>query len=314
MTRIIFQKASSGFRAVRGELIKKVQKILKDKGLYTDVLDGIYGNNTEAALIAYQNSNSLPATGKINDLTWQKLTSEQIPSIEERCLQLTADFEGTGFTKIVGNFDGAGLTWGIIGFTLVHGELKKIIDEVKIKHPSLLQDAFGENKDNLLAVFQKSLPEQLAFANSISLGTSRIKVREPWGSAFETLGNLSEVQAIQIAGTQKYWDIANRDFQRLNLKTELGLALCFDTAVQNGGIDRTEVDRIQRQIDRTPPTTEQDLRRIISNVVAENSNPRFIEDVRKRKLAIATTQGTVHGANYEVKSWGLDEISVSVRT
>jgi hypothetical protein len=51
------------------------------------------------------------------------------------------------------------------------------------------------------------------------------------------------------------------------------------------------------------------LRIIIANVVAENSRPRFVEDVRKRKMTFAVGLGNVHQANYEVKGWGLDEIS-----
>jgi hypothetical protein len=94
---------------------------------------------------------------------------------------------------------------------------------------------------------------------------------------------------------------------RFSVKNELGLALCFDTAVQNGGIDQTEATRIRNKIEQTPPATQQDLRLIITNVVAENSKPQFIEDVRKRKLSFATGKGTVHGSKYDVKTWGLDE-------
>jgi hypothetical protein len=35
---------------------------------------------------------------------------------------------------IVGKFDGAGLTWGIIGFTLKHGELSEIVLEAFAKN------------------------------------------------------------------------------------------------------------------------------------------------------------------------------------
>jgi hypothetical protein len=310
MARILFQRASSGFRTVRGAPIEKIQNALQQEDLNPGTIDGVFGNNTERSLLAYQQKNSLPQTGKVDEELWQKLTEKPIPSIRERCLQLTADFEGTGYTKIVGNFDGAGLTWGIIGFTLVHGELERIILEINNRHPDLLDLAFGNLKSQLLSVFQKPMSEQIAFANSISLGTGRMKVAEPWLSAFEKLGSFPEVQDIQMEGTQKYWTIADRDFNKFNLKTELGLALCFDTAVQNGGIDAKETVRIQRAIAQDPPTNEQQKRVIIANVVAENSNPRFIADVRSRKLAIATASGMVHGSKYAVKTWGIDEINL----
>ena len=53
---------------------------------------------------------------------------------------------------------------------------------------------------------------------------------------------------------------------------------------------------------------EQDIRKTIANVVAENSNPKWIEDVRSRKLTIALGKGTVHGAKYNVKTWGVGEL------
>lgn len=310
MARILFRRAGSGFRLVRGELIKKVQKILKSENLYDDVLDGIYGGYTERALITYQQQNGLNPSGKIDEATWQKLVRQSLPPIRERSLQLTADFEGTGFTKVVGNFDGAGLTWGIIGFTLSNGELGKLLKEINQQHPNLFQQAFTSLADDLLQILNKSLAEQKIWANSISLGSDKYKVKEPWRSGFETLGSFAEVQAIQIEHTQHYWDIALRDAQKFNLRTELGLALSFDIAVQNGGIDSHEAAEIQAKINQSSPITEQDIRKIIANVVAEHSNPRWVEDVRKRKLAIATAQGTVHGANYEIKPWGLDEVPV----
>lgn len=48
----------------------------------------------------------------------------------------------------------------------------------------------------------------------------------------------------------------------------------------------------------------------VANVIAENSRSRFVEDVRKRKRTFATGTGAVHGAQYAVKTWGLDELPV----
>ena len=104
MERIFFQRAPSGFRTVQGGLIRRIQQTLSDQGFYRDIIDGIYGNKTEQALLTFQQQNSLPVTGKIDDKTWKSLTSSDVPNLNERCLQVTADFEGTGFSKIVGNF------------------------------------------------------------------------------------------------------------------------------------------------------------------------------------------------------------------
>ena len=66
------------------------------------------------------------------------------PPIFERCLQVVASFEGTGFTLIEGNFDGAGLTWGIIGFTLRDGELGQVLSDINSRHPDLFSQAFRQ--------------------------------------------------------------------------------------------------------------------------------------------------------------------------
>jgi hypothetical protein len=311
MARTFFQRAPGGFRTVQGELIRKMQVVLKAGGFLDDIADGVYGGKTQAALQKFQEQKQLPVSGKVDDQTWQNLMGTAAPDLKQRCLQLTADFEGTGFTKCVGNFDGAGLTWGIIGFTLKHGELGAMLKKIRTTHPNVFSDAFGNLENKIVEVLGSSMSAQMTFANSISIGNNKVQIRPEWAAAFAKLGSNEQVQAIQLERTEDFFETAARDVGRFTVKNELGLALCFDIAVQNGGIDQTEGERIRNKITQTPPATQQDLRKIIAKVVAENGNPTFIEDVRKRKLTIATTQGTVHGSKFDLKTWGLDEIAAS---
>jgi len=311
MARTFFQRAPGGFRMVQGELIRKVQLVLKAGGFLDDIADGVYGNNTQAALRKFQEQKQLAVSGNIDDQTWPALMGTAAPDLKQRCLQVTADFEGTGFTKCVGNFDGAGLTWGIIGFTLKHGELGAMLTKIRATHPNTFSAAFGNLENKIVEVLSSSQTAQMNFANSISIGPKKYQILPEWAAAFERLGSNEQVQAIQLERTEEYFNIAARDVERFDVKNELGLALCFDIAVQNGGIDQTEGERIRNKVTQTPPATPQALRKIIANVVAENGNPTYIEDVRKRKLTIATSQGTVHGSKYDLSSWGLDEIAAS---
>ena len=59
--------------------------------------------------------------GCADPFTWERATGQQWPSLFERCLQVTARLEGHGYQMVAGDFDGAGLIWGVIGFTLKHG-------------------------------------------------------------------------------------------------------------------------------------------------------------------------------------------------
>ncbi len=309
MSRIFFQRAPSGFRTVQGELIRKFQLVLKAGGFLDDTADGVYGNRTEAALQKFQQQKQLPVTSKVDEQTWQSLMGSAAPDLKQRCLQITADFESTGFTKAVGNFDGAGITWGIIGFTLSNGELGKLLREIRTAHPAVFSAAFGDLETKIVAVLNSSHADQIQFANSISIGSSKVRILPEWAAAFDRLGQDPQVQEMQLQRTENFFNIAARDVERFKVENELGLGLCFDIAVQNGGIDQTEGTRIKNKVAQTPPTTPQDLRMIIANVVAENSKPQFIEDVRKRKLTLATGRGAVHGSKFDVKTWGLDEVA-----
>jgi hypothetical protein len=284
MDRVLFQRVARGYRAVRGEIVRRVQLKLKAVGSDPGDVDGVFGGDTEGALKDFQRKRDLQPTGKITGDTWTKLMDEDPPSIFSRCLQLTGDFEGHGFQKIAGNFDDAGLTWGIIGFTLKHGGLQKILEEVQQKHPELLDRAFGRLKTELINIFQKSRRDQIDWADSISIGVKKYRVEQQWEDAFELLGSFFQVQEIQLKRVNKYWDIALRDTERFQLETEMGAALCFDIAVQNGGIDFShEERRIRRWLNENPAATDRDKRVLIADVVADNSRPKKDESSRPRK-------------------------------
>ena len=100
--------------------------------------DGDFGGKTLTALQNLQTTRGLPASGAVEQVTWQQLTSDPLPSLFERCLQVTAAFEGHGFGLAKGNFDGAGITWGVIGFTLSNREIQAILTTAEQHTPGTL--------------------------------------------------------------------------------------------------------------------------------------------------------------------------------
>ena len=59
--------------AQRGADIEQVQKALKDSGHDPGPIDGVNGPRTAAALKAYQKTQGLEATGRVDDATLAKL-------------------------------------------------------------------------------------------------------------------------------------------------------------------------------------------------------------------------------------------------
>lgn len=55
------------------DVVRAVQQALKEKGYYTGEIDGRLGEDTTAALKAFQESNGLAATGQLDAETQEKL-------------------------------------------------------------------------------------------------------------------------------------------------------------------------------------------------------------------------------------------------
>ena len=66
----------------RSSDVKTLQEMLNAKGYNAGSVDGIFGRNTRAAVIAFQNANGLAADGIVGKLTWAKLydTTAALPS------------------------------------------------------------------------------------------------------------------------------------------------------------------------------------------------------------------------------------------
>ena len=295
MSRLLFARGS------RGGIIRAVQQNLATEGCYTGIVDGQYGGGTERAVSSFQTQAALPITGSVDDVSWTALMRQPVPSIFERALQLTAAFEGHGFTIVEGNWDKAWLTWGIIGFTLKHGQIQEILLEIESRNPAFLRDAFGDQSAMLLKVIQSPPADQESWANSISEGAN---VKEPWRSGFQRLGNQPVVQGIQLERARvAYFQPAVLTATAYELISERGLALAFDVHVQNGGVNKVARAAILKRKYKNEPA-----RRVaIASAVANAAKAVFRADVLARKLTIATGSGIVHGEAFSTDRWGIED-------
>jgi hypothetical protein len=292
-----------------GDPVALLQGGLTRSGHYTRTIDGDFGGGTATAVRSLQADQRRAVTGRADAATWERATGIPWPGLFERCLQLTARFEGHGYKLIAGNFDGAGLTWGIIGFTLQHGEIQAIVNEVATRAPELFR-AFGDGADELLIAFKtRSKAQLIAWADEISTGKSKQSIVEPWRSGFAALGAEPLVQEIQRRGARdKYFMPALATAGRLRLDSDLGTALCFDVHVQNGGVKRGDEDAYDREM-RKPKRAKTPLarRQLLATLVADSARKAYRDDVIARKNAIATGQGVAHGQLFTMIDWGLAE-------
>jgi len=298
-------------RGVHGACVETLQQGLSRRGLYTGLLDGLYGGGTEKAVRAHQIGENLPPTGVADEVTWISATDLPIPTLAQRCLQLTAAIEGHGYGMVAGNFDGAGLTWGIIGFTLKYGDLRNVLLTVQRQYPEAITDAFGPLANELLDKIVSDFSEALVWADSISEGPTGYAVRQDWREAFARLGARQEVRRLQVErAMQQYFEPSRATAGKIGFSTELGVALAFDIHVQNGGVKADALAELGRERQDGALESQRALRMRTAELVAQSARSEWRDDVLARKTAIATGEGTVHAELFVLENWGLGEYAI----
>lgn len=290
-----------------GDLVALLQAGLARQGHYTRTVDGDFGGGTDRAVRSFQADKGWMQDGRADADTWQAATGLPWPQLFDRCLQLTARFEGHGYRLIAGNFDGAGLTWGVIGFTLAAGGIQAIVNEVAMRDPSVLTAAFGAKAPELLQQLQQPPAKLMKWADSISEGANKQTVSEPWRTGFATLGAQPLVQEMQRRrAREKYFEPATATAARLGMANERDVALCFDIHVQNGGVKSTTETAYRNALAGAgAPQTPADKRALLARLVADSASKKYRDDVFSRKNAIATGQGVVHEALFVMDNWAL---------
>ena len=301
----------------RGDEVKMLQEKLKELGYYNGPIDGIFGGGTDAAVRAFQRKKKLTADGIVGAVTWKALFDEKIKEsalersdLDYKCLALTGSFE-TGkpvpecFAGLSGDFDGQGISFGVLQWNFGQDSLQPLLKEMIKVHPRIIKQIFGTNYKVLIETLNSDKEEIMFFARSIQ-HPMKYFIYEPWRGMFKSLGRTEEYQAIQVKYASGLYDDALRLCKLYELWSERAVALMFDIKVQNGSISR----RVQSQIlsdysalrkNLSKKSLEIARMRIVANRRAEASYTRWIEDVRSRKLCIANGSGRVHGVDYDIE-------------
>jgi hypothetical protein len=309
-----------------GAEVGNIQTALQQDGLYDGDIDGIFGDETDAAVRAFQEQNGLDVDGVVGPITLAQLfpaptsppTDPTSPSIgdqplEYRCMALTGAFE-TGkpfpgcFSGLAGSFDGMGISFGALQWNLGQKTLQPMLSEMASSHPDVWSTVFGSNADVLSGIIAESLADQIAWARSIQ--SSGFVVAEPWNSQFVALGQTPEYQAIEIDRAANIFANAQSLCTTYELNTGRGVSLMYDIVTQDGSISASTKEKIfddyaNLASDLSPDDLQVARMKIIAQRRASAANSASYQDVLSRKMTIAEGQGTVHGATYDLSDYGL---------
>lgn len=302
----------------KGDEVRQIQTRLKELSLYAGVIDGDFGGGTFVAVKKFQQAQHLEADGKVGATTWAKLFPPKNgvggtileaaivkKPLEYRCLALTGAFE-TGMpipdcsAGVSGDFDGQGISFGVLQWCIGQNSLQPLLQTMAGAHPDEFSEIFDDHTGELRAMLHASHTEQMAWARRIQ-NLSNFVLNEPWRGMFKTLGRRESFQQIEVEAAGKLFDAARALCVEYGVHSERAVALLFDIKTQNGSISELVKAQIERDFTRLAAGSgEVERLRIIANRRAEASNPRWVEDVRTRKLTIANGEGTVHGSHFDL--------------
>ncbi|NQF16365.1 hypothetical protein HPY31_21005 [Brevibacillus sp. HB1.3] len=231
-------------------------------------------------------------------------------SLKKKLLKSTGFFEGSdGFSNLAGNFDGMGLSFGIIQYNFGKGTLQPVLKDYIRDNESEFKSIFGTSKAATLkkVVFDYSKNQQVSWGDSITESRKSGKVKAEWREPFQEMGTKSKMQDIQVEHAQDYFDRAESLANKFGIISTQGLAFLFDHVVQSWNFEGSH-SKIEREIDDL--ALEYQKNESGARLPDEDRLSVLLDYVRSgdetdRRRAIKNGSGKVHGKQYDVDDYGL---------
>lgn len=217
-------------------------------------------------------------------------------------LEITGRFEGAGWGGVARNFDGQGLSFGILQWNYGQGTLQKLLLKYHEKHGLIPADFFPED---INASAHMHPTDAVKFAERMQ---SPQRVKTEWQEAWGKFGE--KTIEIQKEMAKPYFDRAESMMRDFGMSSVCAFCFFFDVAVQNGSMKGvTRVSPLDEELltimdaaknnrsvwEELPKEPEQRVLLKAAWDRSKKANPKFQMDVFYRKGAIAMGKGYVHG-------------------
>lgn len=232
---------------------------------------------------------------------WLSMQKDCIPFklAREIALQVSGGFEGKTprYDTLADNFDGAGMSWGIIQFNFGQDTLGPLLRKMRTKNLAAFNSAFSNHKDleSLNSALDSNKINQINWAKNMQLPANRSR----WRETFNNLAKIDEFNDIQLEAVKPYDDEAVRiikwmrglypDLMRqVELKTFIAL---HDLAIQQGTINKAR-NNILAKCNSSPPKTQDEFIRLIVTERGATAASEWRADSISRRLGILNKKAT----------------------
>lgn len=246
------------------------------------------------------------------------LPTQSTAPLIQRILNMTGYFENSvyvpqSFSGISNNFDGQGISFGVLQQNIGRGSLQPMLKKLDQEHPEVLKSVFGKDYSSLHRMLKMPHDSQLEWAKQIQTPSKDgVNPWPRWKKEFKALGQTPEYQQIQIGAAKTVYQKSLKLCEQFGLRSERGVAFMFDVVTQNGGIEKKGLQigqAIQRDIDvlkKTGKDSEEARMAAIARRRTAACNPRWRADALNRKMTIAKGHGVVHGNTIDLdKQFGI---------
>jgi hypothetical protein len=255
-------------------------------------------------------------------------------------LNASGSFEGdNGWANLTNNFDGQGLSMGLLNQTLGTGSLQPLFNQMRNDHHNQLQLLFSaahfQSVKDMLAAYGTTAPVSKVTADqensspldedwqgecpadaevgcgpketaSVTWAVNNLyngsSFKADWKRELIALNIHPLYVSLQIRAAEKLHNKARELKAALGLKDLRSYLVMFDFVVQNGGLNADEISEYKTTVAKTPNATTQEKLLVILNIRLRRVKSQYVADVRSRKTALINGAGTVHGASRKFES------------
>lgn len=250
-------------------------------------------------------------------------------------LNISSTFEGKEKWKnITNNFDGQGLSMGLLNQTLGTESLQPLLLEMLQAHKNKMKSQFTSQNFNSLekmildwkdargikvkndSLFAEDgehisgLDESTDFQIFSDAGDASVtwavqnlytdtqgrRFKTDWKKQLQSLCMTPEYRSIQLEAARYLHEKATSYFERFQMTEVRSYLFMFDVVVQNGGFYRRNFNEFSDFIKKNPRATEtQKLAELLRSRLVQ-VRAQFKEDVRARKQSLIDGKGKVHGS------------------
>lgn len=268
----------------------------------------------------------------LSGVIWPASLEPQARNSLALALNLSGSFEGSsGWANLTNNFDGMGLSMGLLNQTLGTSSLQPLWIKMRDRSYNKMQSLFSashftsalgmlarfentagdivemEDADpvNHLDIGQPDRAEGMtifsAASDSVSWAKSTIYTdggttfQPTWKSELKAMAASPEYVSLQIEAALTIHNRAMKYMATLGMTELRSYLMLFDINVQNGSLYQADIDAYKAYFATRPTATETQKLTKILELRLTHVKSQWVNDVRSRKTAIINGTGTVHG-------------------